>query len=45
MSAWEEYRDAVWTHRNGIRKAKVQVELNLEMDVKNNKKGFYRYIS
>ena len=41
---WEEYRDAVWTCRRRIRKAKVQVELNLERDVKNNKKTFYRYI-
>ena len=28
--------------RDGIRKAKAQIEVNL--DVKNNKKGFYRYI-
>jgi len=26
-AAWEEYRDAVWTRRDGIRKAKVQTEL------------------
>jgi len=25
---WEEYRDAVWTCRDGIRKAKAQMELN-----------------
>ena len=31
--------------RDGIRKAKTQVELILEMEAKNNKKGFYRYIS
>ena len=41
---WEEYRDAVRTCRRRIRKAKVQVELNLARDVKNNKKTFYRYI-
>ena len=29
--------------RDRIRKAKAQVELNLVWDVKNNKKGFYRY--
>ena len=40
---WEEYRDAVRTCRRRIRKAKVQVELNLARDVKNNK-TFYRYI-
>jgi len=28
----------------GIRKAKVQMELNLARDVKNNRKGLYRYI-
>ena len=31
------------TYRDGIRKAKSQMELNLVRDVKN-KKGFYRYI-
>ena len=31
--------------RDGVRKAKVQLELNLAKDAKNNKKGFYRYIS
>ena len=30
--------------RDKIRKAKAQMELNLARDVKNNKKGFYRYI-
>ena len=41
--AWEEYRDAIWTCRNGIRKAKVQMELNLANNVKNVKKRFFRY--
>ena len=41
---WGEYRDAVWTCREGIRKAKAQMELNLVKDVKNKKKGFYRYV-
>jgi len=31
--------------RDGVRKAKAQLELNLARDAKNNKKGFYRYIS
>jgi len=31
--------------RDGIRRAKVQLELNLRRDAKNNKKGFYRYVS
>ena len=30
--------------REGIRTAKAQLELNLARDVKNNKKGFFRYI-
>ena len=30
--------------REGIRKAKAQLELNLATDVKNNNKGFYRYV-
>ena len=34
---WEVYRDAVRTCRHRIRKAKVQVELNLERDVKSSK--------
>ena len=42
--AWEEYRDSVQTCRNAIRKAKEQTERNLAKHVKNNKKGFYRYI-
>jgi len=31
--------------RDGVRKAKAQLELNLARDVKNNKKDFYRYVS
>lgn len=41
--AWEGYRDVIHTRTNGIRKAKVQMELNLTRDVKNNRKWFYRY--
>jgi len=41
--AWEEYRDAVQICTDGIRKVKVQMELNLMRNVKNNKKGFFRY--
>ncbi|KAK4825509.1 hypothetical protein QYF61_000022 [Mycteria americana] len=43
--SWEEYRDAAPLCRDGIRKAKAQLELNLAGDAKNNKKGFYRYVS
>lgn len=42
--AWEEYRDVVHTCKDKIRKAKVQMELNIARDLKNNKKGFYKYI-
>jgi len=31
--------------RDVLRKAKVQLELNLVRDTKNSKKGFYRYVS
>ena len=43
--SWEEYRAVVRVCRDRIRKAKAQMELNLARDVKDNKKGFYRYIS
>ena len=42
--SWEEYRAIVRVCRDRIRKAKALVELNLARDVKDNKKGFYRYI-
>ncbi|KAK4828824.1 hypothetical protein QYF61_000881 [Mycteria americana] len=42
---WEEYRDTACLCRDGVRKAKVWLELNLARDAKNNKKGFYRYVS
>ena len=41
--AWEEDRAVVRVGRDRMRKAKVQMELNLVKDVKD-KKGFYRYI-
>jgi len=31
--------------RDGVTRAKVQLELNLARDAKNNKKGFYRYVN
>jgi len=36
--SWEEYKDAAWLCRGGVRK-------NLARDGKNNKKGFYRYVN
>ena len=41
--SWEEYTAVVHVCRDRIRKAKAQMELNLVRDVKDNKKGFYRY--
>lgn len=38
------YRAAAQICRDRFRKAKTQVELSLARDVKNNKKGIYRYI-
>ncbi|KAK4829708.1 hypothetical protein QYF61_006083 [Mycteria americana] len=40
-----EYRDAARLCRDGFRKAKAQLGLNLARDAKNSKKGFYRYVS
>lgn len=41
--AWEEYRNALQICRDGIVKAKAQIELPLMGDGKINK-GFYMYI-
>ncbi|KFQ63779.1 hypothetical protein N334_06073, partial [Pelecanus crispus] len=43
--SWEEYREAAQFCGDGVGKAKAQLELNLARDVKNNRKGFYRYVS
>jgi len=39
---WEEYRNIVRACREATRKAKAHLELNLAMDVKDNKKGFFK---
>ena len=39
---WEKYRDAIWACKYGIREARVQMEVHLVRDVKNNK-GLCRY--
>jgi len=41
----EEYSNIVRVCRDATRKAKVHLELNLARDVKDNKKGFFKYIS
>lgn len=41
--SWDEHKDAGWMCRDGIRKAKAQLEVNLaQVD---NMKGFYRNVS
>jgi len=45
QATWEEYRNVVKACRDAMRKAKVHLELNLARDVKDNKKGFFTYIS
>ncbi|KFQ47588.1 hypothetical protein N333_10656, partial [Nestor notabilis] len=42
---WEEYRTTVREARDQVRKAKAQLELNLARDVKDNRKGFCRYVA
>jgi len=45
QATWEEYRNVVRACREVTRKSKAHLELNLTRDVKNNKKGFFNYIS
>ena len=46
---WEEYNEAVRLCRDGVRKAKAHLELNLAKHAKRNKKGryfrYYRYFN
>jgi len=39
-----EYRYTVRVYRNVTRKVKDHLEFNLARDVKDNKKGFFKYI-
>jgi len=45
QTTWEEYRNIVRACREATRKAKAHPELNLARNVKDNKKGFLKYIS
>ncbi|PKU30268.1 glycerol kinase [Limosa lapponica baueri] len=45
LATWEKYRNAVRVCKDAMRKAKAHLELNLTWDVKDNKKGFFKYIS
>jgi len=40
---WEDYKEAVWAAKDQVRKAKTQIELNLDRDINRNKKKFYMY--
>ena len=42
--AIENYKNLARTCRDAVRRAEDQLELKLTEDVKNNKKGFFRYI-
>jgi len=44
-ATWEEYRNVVRACRDAKRKAKAHLEMKLARDVKNNKKGFFKYIN
>jgi len=41
----EEYRDTARLCRDGVRRDKVWLELNLARDAKNNKKGCYTSVN
>ena len=41
----EDYKDVVKLCRENVRRAKVQLELNLATAVKDNKKCFYKFIN
>jgi len=45
QTTWEEYRNVVKACRDATRNAKAHLELKLARDVKNNKKGFFNYMS
>ncbi|KFQ91096.1 hypothetical protein Y956_15163, partial [Nipponia nippon] len=45
LVSWEEYRETPQLCKDGIRKAKPRLDLNLTRDAKNNKKGFYRHVN
>ena len=45
QATWEEHRNIVRVCREEMRKAKAHLELNLAKDVKDNKKGFFKYSS
>lgn len=45
LATLKEYRNTVSTYRDAMRKAEGHLELNLVGEVKDKKKGFFKYIS
>ncbi|PKK34045.1 INO80 complex subunit C [Columba livia] len=45
QATWEEYKVVVRVRRDAVSEAKFHLELNLAKDIKDNKKGFFKYIS
>ena len=45
LATWEGYRNVVRVCRGATRKAKAHLELNLAVHGKDNKKGFFKFIS
>lgn len=42
---WNKYREPVQAWKDMLRKAKIHLKLNLERDMKGNRKGFLKYIA
>ena len=45
MATWEEYRNAVGACRDTTKKANAHLELNIAKEVKDNRKGFFKYVN
>jgi len=45
QATWEEYRNIVRVSSDATRNPKVHLQLNLAREVKDNTKGFFKYIS
>jgi len=45
QDTWEKYRNVIRACRETTRKAKAHLELKVAKHVKDNKKGFFKYIS
>lgn len=43
QAAWKRYEDTAHSGRNGVRKARAQLELTLAKEEKGNMKGFSKY--